>query len=469
LKPAILLLFSGIALFAQIGQPVPGQYPSGQPGQYPGQYPGQNPQGRGSTIPGLGRSRKGSSSDSKPVEHTISGAIRKVDAKSFDLEAEDTRILTVQITDSTTKPTAELKVGDGVDVVATQDKDGMFQAVSIKSNPALSRKIEAADEPDAAPVEQERTGPPPTIMVRPDQQNTDGDAPPKLKRGAPARTAQDRSSDSAPTSAAASPQRPLPQVEVAQAAPASREEPVAPRPRADAPSPRMALVEQAREVAASFLDGLPNYVCQELTTRYYSETRTPSWNVIDVIGAEVVFEAGKESYRNLTINGKASKKPPEESGAWSTGEFGTILAEIYSPGSAARFKFIEEASIIHRPSSVYDFSVERQRSSWKVSVPGQYIMPAYKGSVWIDKDGAHTLRIEMQGRDIPEEFPLITVETAVDYDYVTLGTPEKFLLPVHAEVLSCKRGSNECERNVIEFRNYHKFTGESVIKFGDAK
>ena len=36
---------------------------------------------------------------------------------------------------------------------------------------------------------------------------------------------------------------------------------------------------------------------------------------------------------------------------------------------------------------------------------------------------------------------------------------------MRAEVLSCARGSNECERNVIEFRNYHKFEGESIIKF----
>ncbi len=42
---------------------------------------------------------------------------------------------------------------------------------------------------------------------------------------------------------------------------------------------------------------------------------------------------------------------------------------------------------------------------------------------------------------------------------------DKFLLPVHAEALSCWRNSNECQRNVIEFRNYHKFEGESVIKF----
>jgi len=459
LKPAILLLTSSIALWAQIGGPFPGQYP---PGRYPpGQYPGGNP--NGNSIPGTGRTRR-STSEAKPADQTFSGAIRKVDAKSFDLEAEDTRILTIQITDSTSKPSNDLKPGDGVDVVATQDKDGLFQAVSIKMNPALSRKIQAADQPPDAPVEEERTGPPPTILVRTDQQNNDGDAPPKLKRGVPDRVAQQRKAE----------EKELPPAprEVADASPAVQTarpaaETLAQRPRMEPSNPRMALVEKARDVAASFLDNLPNYVCQELTTRYVSETRVPSWDVIDVIGAEVVYDQGKESYRNLTINNKPSKKPPEESGAWSTGEFGTILAEVYSPGTAAQFKYAEEDTIAHRSSSIYDFKVERQRSSWKVSVPGQYIMPAYKGSVWIDKDGAHTLRIEMQAQEIPEGFPRASVETAVDYDYVTLGTAEKFLLPVHAEVLSCSRGSNECERNVIEFRNYHKFTGESTIKFND--
>ena len=97
----------------------------------------------------------------------------------------------------------------------------------------------------------------------------------------------------------------------------------------------------------------------------------------------------------------------------------------------------------------------------------EYIVPAYKGSVWLDKQSAHALRIEMQAKDVPKEFPLVSTESAVDYDYITLGTPEKFLLPVRAEILSCNRGSNECERNVIEFRNYHKFEGESTIKFND--
>jgi len=464
LKPAILLLASAFAAFAQIGGPLPGQYPPGQypPGTYP---PGQDP--HGSSIPGIGRTRRGSSnSDSRSAQQNFSGAIRKTEGKVIELELEDTRILTIQVSDSTSKPSKDLRPGDGVDVVTTQDREGIFQAVSIKLNPSMNKKVDVADDrsdtPNAAQQPQEeRTGPPPTIMVHPDQGGSDADAPPKLKRGTPPPR---------------KPEPPLPVVESPRTAEQASAHPaaetvgtVAARVPASPSNPRMALVDHARDVAATFLDGLPNYVCQELTTRYYSDTREPSWNVIDTIGAEVVFESGKESYRNLTINGRPTKKSPEESGAWSTGEFGTILAEVYSWGSAAKFKFVQDASIIHRSSSVYDFSVEREHSAWKVSVPGQYIMPAFKGSVWIDKDGAHTLRIEMQGRDIPEDFPLISVETAVDYDYVTLGTPEKFLLPVHAEVLSCRRGSNECERNVIEFRNYHKFTGESTIKFGDDK
>ena len=71
---------------------------------------------------------------------------------------------------------------------------------------------------------------------------------------------------------------------------------------------------------------------------------------------------------------------------------------------------------------------------------------------------------EMQAVKIPVDFPDDTTEMTVDYDYTSLGT-EKFLLPVKAEILSCQRGTSTCQRNVIEFRNYHRYTGESTITF----
>src|SRR5271154_4938051 len=208
LKPAILLLASAIAALAQIGLPgqYPGQSPPGQypPGQYPpGRYPpGQNP--NGGSSPSGGSRRESSRSDSRQTQQNFSGAIRKADAKSIELELEDTRILTIQVSDTTTKPSKDLQRGDGIDVVTTQDKDGAFQAVSVNLNPSMNRKMAPLDQVDAPgpagqqqqqPQEEQRTGPPPTIMVHRDQSTSDGDDPPKLKRGVPDRVTQERRSD----------------------------------------------------------------------------------------------------------------------------------------------------------------------------------------------------------------------------------------------------------------------------------
>jgi predicted transcriptional regulator len=451
MKPLFLLaiatFFIGTFVLAgQIGQFPPGTNP---PGTYP---PGTNAPGQNPRFPGGGNSRgSGKNSDtrqsaSQPSE-TYRGVVRKLDASSMDLEIEDTRFLIIDFSNANPKP-SDLRVGDGLDVVATADKEGNFHASSIQSDKDIAQTIN--DRDGIAQQQEGRTGSPPTILVRPDSSPAnDGDdsGPPVLKHGKPAtRASAPIPDDDAPNT------------------PSSRTNTVA-APARPAANPHLALIEKAREVASRFLEGLPNYVVQESATRYVSETRQPSWNVVDVVSAEVVFEERRESYRNLQINGKPSKKPPEESGAWSTGEFGTILGNLFSPYTDADFKFAQDDTIIHRSASVFDFKVLRVRASWRIWTTGQYIMPAYRGSVWIDKQTGEVLRIEMQAKEIPEAFPEITVETAVDYDSIRLGTPEQFLLPVHSEALSCWRGSNDCQRNVIEFRNYHKFTGESNIEF----
>jgi hypothetical protein len=61
------------------------------------------------------------------------------------------------------------------------------------------------------------------------------------------------------------------------------------------------------------------------------------------------------------------------------------------------------------------------------------------------------------------------VESATDYEYTRLGDTKQYLLPVHSETLSCQRGTSYCSRNAIDFRNYHKYSGDSTITFGDPK
>ena len=219
-----------------------------------------------------------------------------------------------------------------------------------------------------------------------------------------------------------------------------------------------------------FTETLPNYVCTEMIARYQSDRNPPNWQALDVVGAEVVYENGKEDYRKVTVNGKAvNKKIEDTGGAWSTGEFGTVLINLFNPATAAEFHYRKDSRINGVNAKEYAYSVAQPNSHWTVQTGSQSYRPAFSGAVWIDPTTNRVLRIEMEGKGFPGDFPLDHVESATDYDYVRLGGTKQYLLPVHSETLSCQRGTSNCSHNVIDFRNYHKFEGESTIQYGDGK
>jgi hypothetical protein len=225
------------------------------------------------------------------------------------------------------------------------------------------------------------------------------------------------------------------------------------------------LIERARGAAFEFSANLPNFICQEVMARYRQRGReeTP----LDVVSAEVIYDHGKESYRNVKINNRPTDTGLEEiSGSWSTGEFASTLLSVFSADTNARFRSVGASSISGSSAQVYDFEVPRENSRWTVHVDSQTLVPAYEGSVWVDPSTARVLRIEMQARNIPSDFPMDTIESAVDYSYVSIGG-KSFLLPVHAESLGCPRGAGDCSHNIIDFRNYHEFRVD--VKIGNVQ
>ena len=222
------------------------------------------------------------------------------------------------------------------------------------------------------------------------------------------------------------------------------------------------LIERARAVAYEFTDTLPNFICDEIVMRHQSERRIPDWRYKDRVEVELVYVDGKEDYRNIRRNGKALKKgSPEDSGSWSTGEFGTVLADIFSSTTNAQFKRRGMSSAAGMEAEVYDYSVAQPNSHWQIRY-GRTVKPAYSGSVWIDPKTARVLRIEMGTKKLPADYEIDTVESVVDYSWVTISG-KKFLLPVKSENLACVRGTFDCTKNEIEFRNYRKFTAESQV------
>ena len=229
------------------------------------------------------------------------------------------------------------------------------------------------------------------------------------------------------------------------------------------------VIAKAREAAASYAATLPNYFARQFTTRSRKTTGQKSWDTIDIVTADVAYEDGNETYKNIKVGSKAVTQSMEDiGGARSTGEFSSLLEDLFDRSTDAQFRRSGQSTSHNRPATLYNFEVPRERSHWRIVAPSQLFYPGTKGSIWIDKETSRVLRIEIQARALPALFPFDSVETAVDYDFVRLGDMGMYLLPVEADALMCTRGTPDCSRNHLEFRNYRKFGSQSDVTFEDA-
>src|SRR5271169_4754311 len=103
-------------------------------------------------------------------------------------------------------------------------------------------------------------------------------------------------------------------------------------------SPSAPLIERAREAAFQFSRKLPNFICQEFMSRFTQQGRGEKVPQ-DVVSAEIIFEDGEESYRNVRINNRATDKHLQDiDGSWSTGEFASAMLDLFDPASKAQFR-----------------------------------------------------------------------------------------------------------------------------------
>jgi hypothetical protein len=411
--------------------------------------------------------RRADDSDTRQVN--MQGSVQELTDREISIMLSDARIVTFKVTASTKfndgLTMRVIQRGDRLIVQGTQDQNAFLTAstVSLDAAAMAADAIAARKGASASSVDAQQ----PTVRRAPAD-----DGPPVLRRGKPAARSTASSDDTAQTASSARPAGdstpPDSSLKGVRDRP-SDDYAAAITPAASRPTnlnPKEELIERAREYALNFTDNLPNYVCQQYTTRYMRIPGSREWHAQDVVSANVVYENGKEDYRNIAINGKpVNKKMEELPGSWSTGEFGTTLRSLFHPGRQAEFTYVKQSNINGMNAWVYDYKVRRENSDWHVSLGSQSIIPAYAGRVWIEEKTAQVLRIEMSATDIPRDFPLDQVEASNDYGFVRLATADQYMLPTHAETLSCERGSPVCSRNTIDFRNYHKYSGEANIVF----
>ncbi len=242
------------------------------------------------------------------------------------------------------------------------------------------------------------------------------------------------------------------------------EKPAPPPLPAPSAAEQKEVIENARQYALSYAKRLPDFICVQVTRRYADPSGLEMWHRMDTITERLSYFEQKEDYKVILVNNQPMDISHDQlSGASSSGEFGSMLKQIFDRPSEAEFHWERWATLRGRRNHVYTYRVRQERSQYSIWFEKKMsIVPGYRGLVFVDADTNVVTRILFEAIDIPPTFPVQQARTQLDYDYIRIGESEH-VLPLRAEV-RMREGRN-LTKNEVEFRMYRKFGADATIKF----
>ena len=226
--------------------------------------------------------------------------------------------------------------------------------------------------------------------------------------------------------------------------------------------PRMLLLAGLCESSQTYLQKLPDFVCQETTTAKGDPLEV-------VLNAQVTFVKGEEVHTQVNMNGRllddAGAATRSLMGFASDGEFGLFLANLFKAPIVANFRPAKDSYLNGSRASVYRFEVPAAKSFWRVrDSKSRVATPAFQGQIWIDQRTGQLLKLKLQSADLPPGLDVTWIRTSIDYAPSSLGDAGVFVLPVRSETTVCGWWENShCPKHVMTFHDCHKFAATTRI------
>jgi len=225
------------------------------------------------------------------------------------------------------------------------------------------------------------------------------------------------------------------------------------------------IIADATIYASNQERNLPNFLCTQTTQRFVDFTGSSGFPPLDLIVENLTYFDHHENYQVIMVNGQAANVTHAQlGGAISSGEFASLLKDIFAPESATTFTWENYYKLRGRLMHVFSYRVLSANSAFHLRAPSQGLdlVIGYHGHIFIDEQDHLVYRITQHADEVPPDYPLQDESMILDYEYTRIGDHD-YLLPLEFELRL--REGRQLVRNDVKYTDYQKFVADTKITF----
>jgi hypothetical protein len=224
------------------------------------------------------------------------------------------------------------------------------------------------------------------------------------------------------------------------------------------------LPEQVLKVNQALLADLHAFICDERINRYKGSRSGTNARQIDTVTSKLAFENGSEHYTQILQNKKPLAHISNLSGAWSEGEYGTLLQQTKNLFASKPMTFRQNTLIDGVPAAIYSFDLDAHETPWDLTVRSKAYKIPFRTYVWVSEETAQILKIARVSTSVPEETHIAELTWFITLQKTDLSG-KTYLVPKAGQYAVTYEDSQRVEWNVITFSDYHRFGAEATLRF----
>ena len=224
------------------------------------------------------------------------------------------------------------------------------------------------------------------------------------------------------------------------------------------------LLARASAAGQDLYATLKSFVCNERVERFKGRISSNAARQVDSVTARLSFENGAEHYTNLRQKDRPLTALADLTGAWSEGEFGTLLKQTGQLLRSQPVSFVRWGEVDGAAAGLYQFEVTTENSPWDLLVSGRHFIIPFFTEVWISRSSGQILKIMRTSLSVPAELHISEINWEVTLGRVDLNA-RTWLLPKEASYQVLYRETNRREWNTMHFSDYHRYGSEVALRF----